>query len=139
MTTRKYIFIALPFIFAGCSFIEKTLYFDSNQNSRWERKTTTNSISSVHSETFVLRDSANNEIGLIIIQPSFNKLLFLGPPLIPVIPFFEMHYSTYSGDLRIRGQFRSSNIQLLNELLSDSTGTIVINDQIRLPVKIKPS
>jgi hypothetical protein len=134
----KCLFIALLFIFCSCSFIEKTTYFDSGENSNWERKTLTRKISTSHTETFVLNDSANNKIGSISLKPYFVKPLFFGPPFVPACPLFLFRVANYSGNFSINGEIIAFNIQQLNDLLNDSTGTIIINEKIKLPVTIKP-
>jgi len=135
----RYLFIALPFIFCSCSFVQKTTYYDSGENSNWERKTIDEKIAVTHTEKCQLFDSSNNNIGSIRLEPYYVKPLFFGPPVVPAFPIFLCPIDNYGKNLFIRGEISAFSIQQMNELLNDSTGTIIINEKIKLPVKIKAS
>jgi hypothetical protein len=132
----KCLFIALLFIFCSCSFIQKTTYFDSGNSSNWKAETKKYNIGVTHNESTLLYDSSNNKVGIIRLEPYWDKPLFFGPPLVPFLPVFLLPFPR-SGNLFILGEIAASDLQQLNGVLNDSLATVIINEKIKLPAKIR--
>ncbi|HSZ85615.1 MAG TPA: hypothetical protein VK787_06270, partial [Puia sp.] len=119
----KCLLIALIFIFCSCYFIQKTTYFDSGNNSNWKAETKKFDIGISHSESSLLYDSLNNKIGIIRLEPYYDKPLFFGTPLVPFLPVFMIRLIP-SANLFILGEVSALDLQQSNAILNDSLATV---------------
>src|SRR5580704_7802842 len=121
---KQCLFILPVFMLCSCSFIQQTTYFDSGNGSNWQGKTLNEKLLVIHTERSVISDELSQQIGSITLKPYYVKPLFFGPPLVPLMPLFLFGISHYSRSFSIRGEISALNIQQMDSILDDSTGTI---------------
>ena len=131
-----YFLLLLGFFFYRCSSIERLKYYSPEERGDWKGKTLKyQGWDITYVEKFDFYDSSSNSAGTIKLSFFDSKIIFFGPPLIPVFPTFPFSKKRQD-EFKLNLFVSATSEELLGKLLSDSLARIVINGKINLPLII---